>query len=125
MIRADRGNATVEFVAVVPLLVVVGLTMLQLVLLAHAKSIVSAAATESARAAAVSAAPTESAHRAAATVVAQGLGGMPVTDLRLTRDVVAGAPVVTVRVEVRPRLALIPDVVLVSGTGHALLEPVR
>jgi Flp pilus assembly protein TadG len=125
MTPTDRGNATVEFVAVVPLLVLVGLTVLQLVLLAHAKSIVSAAAAESARVAAVSAAPESAARQTAAAAVAQGLGGMPMSDFRLTRSEVSGAAVVTVRVETRPRLVLLPDVALVSGTGHALLEPVR
>ncbi len=125
MTRPDRGNATVEFVAVVPLLVLVGLTVLQLVLLAHAKAIVSAAAAESARVAAVAAAPQSAAHRTATDMVAEGLGGMPLTDFRLTSHEVSGVPVVTVRVEARPRLALLPDVAVVSGTGHALLEPVR
>lgn len=125
MTPADRGNATVEFVAVVPLLFLVGLTVLQLVLLAHAKSIVSAAAAESARAAAVSAASEPAAQQTAAAVVVQGLGGMPMSDFRLTRNEVSGAAVVTVRVEARPRLVLLPDVAVVSGTGHALLEPVR
>ena len=125
MTTTDRGNATVEFVAVVPLLVLVGLTVLQLVLLAHAKSIVAAAAAESARVAAVSAAPEPAARQTAAGAVAQGLGGIPMSDFLLTRSEVSGAAVVRVRVEARPRLVLLPDLAVVSGTGHALLEPVR
>lgn len=121
-VPTDRGNAAVEFVAIVPLLFLVGLTVLQLALLAHAKSIVSAAATESARAAAVSVPAAPAARQTAASIVADGLGGLPLTDFALSRGEVAGAAVVTVHVEVRPRLALVPDLAVVSGTGHALVE---
>jgi Flp pilus assembly protein TadG len=119
---ADRGNAAVEFVAIVPLLFLVGLTVLQLTLVAHAKSIVAAAAAESARAAAVSVSPATAARQTAAEVVADGLGGLPLTDFAIARGEVGGAPVVTVQIEVRPRLALVPDLAVVSGTGHALVE---
>ena len=119
---ADRGNATVEFVAIVPLLFLVGLTLLQLTLVAHTKSIVVAAAAESARAAAVSVSPATAARQTATEVVADGLGGLPLSDFAIARGEVAGAPVVTVQIEVRPRLALVPDLAVVSGTGHALVE---
>lgn len=121
-VSADRGNATVEFVAIVPLLFLVGLTVLQLTLVAHAKSIVDAAAAESARAAAVSLSPAAAARQTAAEVVSDGLGGLPLTDFAIARGEAADAAVVTVRIAVRPRLALVPDLAVVSGTGHALIE---
>lgn len=119
----DQGNATVEFVAVVPLMLLVGFAVLQLALVAHAQSIVSVAAAEAARVAAVAGEPASTARQTAVDLVDEALGGVPLTDYQLTRTRVASATVVTVRLEARPQLTLLPDLAVVSGTGHALLEP--
>ncbi len=118
----DRGNASVEFVAVVPLLFLVGIAVLQLALLAHAQAVVGAAASQSARAAAVSAQPEPAARAAADEVLGTALAGMPVAEFSITEEVAAGIPVIAVRIEARPDLFLLPDVAVVSGIGRALVE---
>ncbi len=119
--KDDPGNAAVEFVAVVPLLFLVGLTVLQLALLAHAQSVVRAAAAEAARVAAVSADPA-SARERADQIIADALGDVPISDFRLTTGAVSGLPVVAVVIEARPQLALLPDFVTVTGSSRALRE---
>lgn len=119
---SERGNATVEFVAVVPLLFVVGMGVLQLALLAHAQGIVGAAASEAARAAAVSVDPGRSAREAAQAVMDDALGGVPISGFQLTGARESGLPVVAVEVRARPQLLMLPDVVEIAGTGRALVE---
>lgn len=53
-LRADEGTAPVEFALVTPLLLLVALSVLQLTLLLHVRSVAIAAASEGARMAAVS-----------------------------------------------------------------------
>jgi len=123
--RSDRGNAVVEFVAVVPLVLIVGLAVVQVALLAHTRSVVQAAAMDAARTAAVSAHPDQAARSAAEAALREGLGDVPITSIAATTTVTSGMPVVSVHVETRPDLFLLPDVVAVSATRQALAEPVR
>lgn len=120
--RSDRGNATVEFVAVVPLVLLVGLSVLQFALLAHAQSVVDAAAGEAARVAAVSAEPLAAARSAAEDMIGSALGEVPITGFSMSHGRASGMETVSVTVQARPALALLPDVVEVSGTGRALVE---
>lgn len=121
--RGDRGSAVVEFVAVVPLVLLVGLTVLQFALLAHSRAVLGAAAAEAARAAALSDNPATAARATADDVVSDALGDVPVTHFRVQRGSEAGLPVVTVELSARPNLALLPDILEVTGRGHSLVEP--
>ena len=123
--RSDRGNAVVEFVAVVPLLLIVGLAVVQVALLAHTRSVVQAAATDAARTAATSAQPQQAARNVAEDVLRAGLGDVPISSLTTTTGAVSGMPVVSVHLEARPDLFMLPDAVVVSATRHALMEAVR
>ncbi len=120
--RRDRGSAVVEFVGVVPLVFLVGLAVVQLALLAHAKGVVEAAAMEAARVAAIAHPDDRVARQAAQEVIADGLGGAPIEELSLSGGTVSGLPVVTVRIVVAPRLVLLPDVVRISATRQALAQ---
>lgn len=118
----QRGSAAVEFVAVVPLLFLVGLAVLQVAMYAHAKSVVDTAAGEAARVAAVSAEPSEAARRAAEDVLGQAMGGVPLSGISVQHRSVAGLAVVAVEVRARPHLALLPVQPVLTGRGQALVE---
>lgn len=118
----DRGNAAVEFVAVVPLLFLVGLAVLQVALFAHAAAVVGAAAAEAARVAAVSADPARAARQVAVEVLDEAMGGVPLTGFEVRRETVSGLPVIAVEVRARPDLALLPVDPVISRSGRAIVE---
>lgn len=120
--RNQQGNAAVEFVAVVPLLFLIGIAVLQVALFAHAKSLVDMAAVEAARAAAVSADPSAAARAVAEKLLAGTMGGVPLEKVSLQRGSVSGVPVITVEVRARPQLALLPVQPVLTGRGRALVE---
>lgn len=120
--RSDRGNAVVEFVAVVPLLFLVGLGVLQVGLYAHAKSLVDTAATEAARVAAVSADPVRAARATAEEILGEALIGVPIVGLQVSSEYASGLPVVAVRLQARADMHLLPGDPLLSGRGRALIE---
>ena len=111
--RVDRGQATVELVLVLPLVVLLSLLVVQVALLARAQVLVTHAAREGARAAAVD--PVPAAARAAAEA------GAPLDPARLDVRFEGGhASGDRVAVEVRYRVAtdvalvgpLVPDLVI-------------
>lgn len=120
--NTQRGSAAVEFVAVLPLLFLVGLAVLQVALFAHATSVVDTAAVEAARAAAVSADPPAAARDAAEDVLAGAMGGVPLTGLVVQRQTVSGLAVIAVEVTAEPRFALLPVQPAITGRGRALIE---
>lgn len=69
-VRGDRGQATVEFVLVLPMLMAIMLVGVQVYLVMRAQIAVTHAAREGARAAAVSAVPATAALRAARASIA-------------------------------------------------------
>jgi Flp pilus assembly protein TadG len=112
----------VEFVAVVPLLFLVGLAVLQVGLYAHAKSLVDTAATEAARVAAVSADPVRAARATAQEILGEALIGVPIVGMQVSREYASGLPVVAVQLQARADLYLLPGDPLLSGRGRALIE---
>ena len=120
--RTDRGNAVVEFVAVVPLLFLVGLGVLQLALYAHADSLVQEAAAQAARAAAVSADPDSAARTAVQDILGEALVAVPVVGLRVSAESAAGLPVIAVEVKARPEMHLLPGDPVITGRGRALVD---
>jgi Flp pilus assembly protein TadG len=106
MVRDDSGQATVELVAVLPLLAAVLLALWQLVLVGYAEWAASAAARAAARADAVGSDP---AHAARAH-----LAGSLEKGLRVHSETVG-----TVQVAVRiPRLPGVPSLGHARATGH-------
>lgn len=118
----DAGNAVVEFVAVVPLLFGLGLGVVETVLMAHAQSIVTAAAAEAASVGAVSVEPGRAAQAAAADVVRRGLSGETSLDVAVTGHTVRGLDVLQVEVLLHHDLLLLPRSVTLTGTSSSLWE---
>ena len=104
----------------VPLLFLVGLSALQVILLAHAQAVVRAAAAEGARVAAVAAQPVPAGRDTVRDVIGRGLGDVAIGGVDVRSVMLRGLPVVEVEVVARPRLFLLPDVVQVRSTGRAL-----
>ncbi len=108
MTRGERGQATVEFALVLPVLVLIVMLIVQVALVVRAQLLVHEAAREAARVASVEPEPTPAG--AAATRVVPG------ADVRVTRGAV-GEPVraaVTLRYATDVALvgALVPDITL-------------
>jgi Flp pilus assembly protein TadG len=122
-VSTDRGSAAVEFVVVVPLLLLVMVAVAQVTLALYVRSTIVAAAAEGARVAATSpsggAAGVRRTRDALSTTLADG-----VVESVTARPVHLGG-VETVEVVVRARLPLIgllgPSLLVVRG--HALQEP--
>jgi len=120
--RDDTGSAVVEFVAVVPVLLLVVLAVVQVGLSLHVRATVASAAAEGARAAALAGGSTQVARAritsSLATTVADGV----VQSVSVRRTTQRGLAVVAV--EVRARLPLVgmlgPELLVVQG--HALAE---
>lgn len=97
----DRGSATVEFVLVLPLIVLVLVACLEVAALARARVVVVAAAREGARVAATHPDPAE-AVEAVKTALGEGLGAS--ARVSVARPHTVGRPA-TVEVNVRQSLA--------------------
>lgn len=120
--RQDRGSAVAEFALVTPLLLLVGLAVIQLVLVLHVRSTLTAAAAEGARAAALSGSHLRAGEQRTQETLANALGGGSATSVIARYVTLGDAP--AIQVSIRARLPLFgmlgPDSLVV--TGHALRE---
>ena len=118
----DDGSAVVEFVVVVPLLVLLLLAVVQVGLALHVRSTLVSAAAEGARVAAVSGGDAGVAERRTRSALADTLADGVVESVTATRRTVSGVP--TVALEIRARLPLVgllgPTALVVQG--HAVAE---
>ena len=118
----ERGNATVGFALVTPMLLAVALAVLQLALILHVRATVAAAAAEGARAAAQSGADATAGMRRTRAVLEGNMAAEAVESIDVQRELHDG--VLVVRVQVRTRLPLLgmlgPTSMQVDG--HALQE---
>lgn len=118
--RPDSGSAVVEFVVVVPVLLLVVLAVVQIGLALHVRATLASAAAEGARVAAVSGADAgvRRTREVLATTVADG-----VVESVTARATTTGG-LSAVDVEIRARLPLVgllgPEALVVHG--HALVE---
>jgi Flp pilus assembly protein TadG len=94
----SRGNATAEFVMVAPLLLFVGLGVLQLTLALHVRGTMTAAAAEGARMAALLGSDTGAGIARTRGILQANMAGTAVRDVRAHRATVDGLRVVTVEV---------------------------
>lgn len=117
MIRSERGSALVEAVLVIPLLLAVALGVVQVVLTMHVRSVLTAAAAEGARAAALAGADPAAAVARIDALLAGSLAGSVVRDVTARPSGDAGLAVMVVRVEARLPLAglLTPAELVVEG----------
>lgn len=120
--RTDEGSAVVEFVVVVPLLVLLLLAVVQVGLALHVRSTLVSAAAEGARVAAVAGGDSTVAERRTREALASTLADGVVESVSARRRTVRG--VVTIELEIRSRLPLVgllgPTSLVVQG--HAVAE---
>lgn len=118
----ERGSAVVEFVVVVPLLVLLVLAVVQIALALHVRSTLVSAAAEGARVAAVSGSDPAVGVRRTRTALAATVADGVVESVSARAVRISG--VATVEVEVRARLPVVgllgPSALVVRG--HAISE---
>lgn len=120
--RAESGSAVIDAVLVVPMLMLVAASVLQVALALHVRSALTAAAGEAARAAALAGAAPSAASGRVQTLLVGTMAGAAVRSVRQEAGVEGGLPVVTVRIEATlPLLGLLGPTGLVVD-GHALRE---
>jgi Flp pilus assembly protein TadG len=112
----------VEFVVVVPLLLVVAVTVVQVVLALHVRTTLTSAAAEGARVGALAGASPAAARARVHEVLEGTVSASSVTEVRARRVVVAGVPTMETTVSARlPLLGLLgPESLTVQG--HAVVE---
>jgi hypothetical protein len=121
--RHDDGSAAIEFVVVVPLLILVVLAIAQVTLALYVRSTIASAAAEGARVAATSTGAGALGERRTRDVLGSTLADGVVDSVTARPARVAGVD--TVEIVVRARLPLVgllgPSLLVVRG--HALREP--
>jgi len=121
-VRSDRGSAAVGFVLVAPLLVLVAVIVLQLIFAMHARNVLTLAASEGARAAALSGASASMGVGRARSLLASAMSTEVVDSVTSAPVVVDGLPVMEVRIRARLPLVGLPLTLPLDVTGHALRE---
>jgi Flp pilus assembly protein TadG len=122
MDRSDRGSAVVDFVLVAPLLLLLGLAVVQFALVLHVRATLTSAAAEGARAASLAGADPLAGVRRARALVADNVAGSVVRRVTAGSVTVSGLPVMAVRIEaVLPLLGLLGPTTM-TVEGHALQE---
>lgn len=119
---SERGNATVEFALVTPLLLALALGVLQLALVLHVRTTLTAAAAEGARAAALAGNdPSAGEHRTRA-LLAGNIAGDVVESVTVQRQRHGSALLLAVRIDARlPLLGMLGPTGMVVE-GHAVQE---
>lgn len=118
----ERGSAAVDFVLVAPVLLLVGLAVLQLTLALYVRTTVTSAAAEGARAAALAGANLEAGARRTRALLGQTMAGDTVRSVSAQREVRDGLLVVTVGVETNLPLVGLLGPTVMHLDGHALAE---
>lgn len=120
--RKDSGSAIVDFVLVVPLLIAVALAILQVILVMHVRTVLTSAAAEGARAAALAGADPRAGERRARAIIDETIASNSVERIVVRRQMAGGATIMALDIEARlPLLGLLgPTVIQVRG--HSLQE---
>ena len=119
-LRSDEGTAPVEFALVTPLLLLVALSVLQLTLLLHVRSVAIGAASEGARMAAVS--DLASGRARTMSVLEASIAGTAIRDAVVRVD--RSGPIAVTAVDVTldmPLVGLLSPVPM-TVTGRAVIE---
>jgi Flp pilus assembly protein TadG len=117
--RRDDGSAVVEFVLVLPLLLLVAVAILQLLLALHVRSTLISAAAEGARAAALAGAAPDAGVARTRALLGDTLAGTVVLDIAARPSRVDGLDVMVVTVDATlPLVGLLgPTRMTVAGTA--------
>lgn len=120
-LASERGNATVDFALVTPLLLVVALAVVQLTMFLSVRMTLTSAAAEGARAAALAGSNPAAGERRARDLVAGTLAADVVDAVQVRRELQDGLSVLTVSIQARlPLLGLLgPSALKVSGRALA------
>lgn len=121
-LRGDGGSAVVEFVVVVPMLLLLVLGVLQVGLALHVRATVTAAAAEGARAAALAGGDAAVAGARIEDALSTSLASGVVESVSVTRVRRDGLAVVEVRVSARLPLVGLLGPTALDVQGHALVE---
>jgi len=120
----DRGNSTVDFALVAPLLIAVALVVLQVALALHVRSTLTAAAGEGARVAAMAGANSVLGEQRASEVLQGNVAASVITEVRVEQVREAGLLLSQVTIKARlPLLGLLGPAVL-EVHGRAIQEHV-
>ena len=122
--RKDSGSAIVDFVLVAPLLIAVALAILQVILVMHVRTVLTSAAAEGARAAALAGADPRAGERRARAIIDETIASDSVERIVVRRQMAGGTTIMALDIEARlPLLGLLgPTVIHVRG--HSLQEQV-
>ncbi len=120
--KDDTGSAAVEFVLVVPLLMLVCAAVIQICLVAHVRSTLVAAAAEGARAAAVVGGTDASARQRTLTSAQASVAANTVKDVHVVHSQQQGMDIVTVTVDATLPLVGLLGPTQMSVSAHALQE---
>ena len=120
-LAGERGNATVDFALVTPMLLVVALAVVQLTMFLYVRMTLISAAAEGARAAALAGSNPVAGERRARDLVAGTLAADVVDAVLVRREVQHGLSVLTVSIQARlPLVGLLgPSALTVSGRALA------
>jgi hypothetical protein len=121
-VTRDRGSAVVDFVLVTPILLVLLAAVLQVLLMLHVRALLTSAAAEGARAAALAGADPEAGIARAEQLLDGTLADGVDRRIRVRGAVQEGLPVLVLHIDATvPLLGLLPPVD-VSVEGRALRE---
>lgn len=112
----------VDFVLVAPLLLLLGIAIVQVALVLHVRATLTAAAAEGARAAALAGANPTAGERRARAVLADNVAAGVVRDVTARSVTIAGIPLVAVRIDATLPLVGLLGPAALSVEGHALRE---
>jgi len=118
---AEHGSAVAEFVMVSTLLLVVGLSIIQLALIVHVRNTLIDAATHGARYGALANRSVQDGAERTRTLISQSLGGGFAGDITTATDGIGERELVEITVHTRmPLLGLLPNGWDVHITGQAV-----
>lgn len=113
----DRGSAIVDFVLVAPILIAVALAALQVILVMHVRIVLTSAAAEGARAAALAGADPRAGQRRAQAIIDETIASGSVESITVSRESWGRDSVMALEIEARlPLLGLLgPSTLRVKG----------
>ncbi len=121
-LKCEKGNASVEFALVAPLLMLVALAVLQLMLAIHVRSVVTSAAIEGARVAALVDGDLTRAESRTRSILESNIAGTAVQSISASRVTEGDNEMFAVVVETELPLIGFYGPTLMKLTGHALAE---
>ena len=118
----DEGNASVEFALVAPLLMLVGLAVLQLILAVHVRTVITSAAIDGARIGALVGSDLSAAEDRTRGVLSANFAGATVSNVQASRTQIDGIPMIAVNVDAELPLLGVFGPTTMTLTGHAFVE---